>query len=80
MNSSLEKKTLEAQSSITMTILLVSFSMLFGTLFLGYLIYRFRADQRPPMGINYTNVWIPTLSTLLIIMSSFSFYMFEKNN
>ncbi|MAW07004.1 MAG: hypothetical protein CME61_01845 [Halobacteriovoraceae bacterium] len=79
MNSSLEKKTLEAQSSITMTILLVSFSMLFGTLFLGYLIYRFRADQWPPMGINYTNVWIPTLSTMLIIMSSFSFYMFEKN-
>ena len=66
-----EQKALEVQSSITMTILLVSFSMLFGTLLLGYLIYRARSAQRPPMGVEVPGFYAPSLSTFFIILSSF---------
>lgn len=74
-----EQKALEVQSSITMTILLVSFSMLFGTLLLGYLIYRARAAQWPPMGVEVPGLYAPSLSTFFIILSSAFYYLMENS-
>jgi len=74
-----EEKTLEIQSSITMTILLVSFSMLFGTLLLGYMIYRARATQWPPMGVEIPSLFAPSLSTLFIVLSSISYFLMESS-
>ena len=74
-----EQKALEVQSSITMTILLVSFSMLFGTLLLGYLIYRARATQWPPMGVEVPGLYAPSLSTFCIILSSAFYHLMESS-
>jgi cytochrome c oxidase subunit III len=79
MNELTGKKTLEVQSSITMTILLVSFSMLFGTLILGYLIFRARAVQWPPMGVTIPGLFAPSLSTAFILLSSFSYFLMESS-
>ena len=75
--SSAENKTLQAQSSITMTILLVSFSMLFGTLVLGYSVYRARAAVWPPMGMTLPGLLAPTLSTVFIGLSSLTYFLME---
>ena len=66
------------QSSITMTVLLISFSMLFGTLFLGYMVYRVRATVWPPMGMNDIGLFYPSFSTFVIFFSSVTYYIFEK--
>tara|TARA_B100000925_G_C22002948_1_gene472195 strand:+ start:161 stop:733 length:573 start_codon:yes stop_codon:yes gene_type:complete len=79
MNELTENKTLEAQSSITMTILLVSFSMLFGTLFLGYLIFRARSAQWPPMGVTIPGLFAPSLSTGIIALSSLTYFLMESS-
>jgi cytochrome c oxidase subunit 3 len=66
------------QSSITMTVLLISFSMLFGTLFLGYMVYRVRATVWPPMGMSEIGLFYPSFSTVVIFLSSITYYFFEK--
>ena len=75
----LETRKIESvQSSITMTILLISFSMLFGTLLMGYMIYRVRATVWPPMGMNDLGILYPTISSILIGLSSLTYVIFEK--
>lgn len=69
----------EATSSITMVVVLVSFSMLFATLFLAYAIYRFQAPVWPPMGMNKVNLFIPSLSTIIAISGSLVFYFFNRD-
>lgn len=69
----------EATSSISMVVVLVSFSMLFATLFLAYAIYRFQAPVWPPMGMNRVNLFIPTLSTIIAISGSLVFYFFNRD-
>ena len=76
----MEKDIKQIQSSITMTVLLVSFSMLFATLFLGYFVFRVRSTVWPPMGMTDINLYYPTLSTLIILLSSGFYYLFEKNH
>lgn len=66
------------QSSITMIVLLISFSMLFGTLFLGYMVYRVRATVWPPMGMNDLSLLYPLISTVIILFSSLSYFLFEN--
>ncbi|MDD0854517.1 cytochrome c oxidase subunit 3 [Halobacteriovorax sp. GB3] len=65
-------------SSIGMIVLLVSFSMLFATLLLGYAIYRLTSDVWPPMGMQRVPLFLPTVSTFIIAVSSLSLWKFEK--
>lgn len=68
-----EKKVV---SSVAMTMVLVSFSMLFATFFLGYAAYRFTSPVWPPMGMERPPM--PLLSTAFILLSSISFMFFES--
>lgn len=65
-------------SSIGMIFLLVSFSMLFATLLLGYAIYRVTADEWPPMGMQRVPLFLPTVSTFIIALSSLALWKFEE--
>lgn len=66
-------------SSIAMTMTLVSFSMLFATLFLGYISYRLTSEIWPPVGMKRLNLGLPTISTVLILLSSFAYLLFENS-
>ena len=61
-----------------MLVLLVSLSMLFVTLMMGYLFFRLTSDVWPPMGLPKADLFFPTVSTLVIILSSLSYAYFEK--
>ena len=64
-------------NSIAMIITLVSFTMLFAVFFLGYAIFRFNAQEWPPMGMDRVGLGIPSLSTLLIVLSSVTLVVME---
>ena len=66
------------QSSVTMTVVLITFSMLFATLCMGYMVLRFRSAVWPPMGMTKIGLTIPSLSTLIIFLSSLSYSRFES--
>lgn len=72
------------QVSIGGTVILVSFAMLFATLFLGYAIYRFSNKTWPPEGFGNISVLMPSISSLFILLSSvfleYSHKSFLKNN
>ena len=74
------EKGKEIQSSISMIVILISLSMLFATLLLGYLIYRVRASEWPPMGMSDIPSTYAILSTLFIFASSLTFGKFEQLN
>jgi len=63
-------KRAEMQNDLAMTVVLVSAAMLFVTLFMGYGIYRSSAAIWPPTGFNPISLLLPTLSTVLIAISS----------
>lgn len=54
-----------------MTMVLISGTMLFATLLMGYAIYRTSATAWPPMGTEPVNVVLPLLSTITIFFSSY---------
>ena len=64
-------------NSIAMIITLVSFTMLFAVFFLGYAIFRFNAQEWPPMGMDRVGLGIPSLSTLFIVLSSVTLVIME---
>lgn len=66
------------QHSIAMTVTLISFGMLFASLFLGYFLVRFNAPTWPPVEIQDMPKLLPFLSTLVIGLSSFTYYLMEK--
>ena len=66
------------QHSVAMTVTLVSFGMLFAALFLGYFLLRFNSAVWPPMEIEGMPRLMPAVSTLVIALSSWAFYTFEK--
>jgi len=68
----------EIISSISMTVILISFSMLFASLFLGYIYYRANQSIWPPMGMDRLSLTYPLLSTFCIVMSSVFYLMSEK--
>ena len=68
------------QSSIAMTVTLISFGMLFASLFLGYFLVRFNAPVWPPVEIQNLPKLLPFLSTLVIALSSLSYYKMEKSS
>jgi len=65
-------------NSIAMTICLISFTMLFAVLFLGYGIFRSNALEWPPMGMERVDLFIPSVSTLIICLSSLTFWCVES--
>ena len=84
MSSAIAKESFNNQSegekvmsSIGMIILLISFSMLFLTLFMGYAVYRLTATTWPPMGMSELPRLQAHFSTGLIITSSIGYYFFE---
>ena len=66
-------------SSIAMVVTLVSFGMLFLTLMMSFALFRFSNPVWPPAGMEKPSLVIPTISTLIIILSSIFYVNFEKN-
>ncbi len=69
----------ELQNNLAMTVTLISGAMLFTTLFMGYAIYRTSADQWPPLGVGRVSLVLPTVSTLMILVSSWFAYQVRLN-
>ncbi|EPZ50422.1 cytochrome c oxidase, subunit III [Bacteriovorax sp. BAL6_X] len=81
MNQVMSNKELEARkitSSIAMIVLLVSFTMLFASMLLGYSVYRLTVDVWPPMGMPRIPLTIPVVSTIVIALSSVTLVLFES--
>lgn len=70
------------QVSVGGGVIMISFAMLFATLFLGYAIYRFSHPVWPPQGFQNISVFWPSISTAVIAISSifleWSYAAFEK--
>lgn len=66
------------KNSVAMTVTLISFGMLFATLFLGYFLVRSNAPVWPPVEIEGMPKLLPFASTLVMLMSSLTYYWFEK--
>lgn len=66
------------QHSIAMTVTLISFGMLFASLFLGYFLVRFNTATWPPVEIQGMPKLLPFLSTLVIGLSSYTYHLMEK--
>jgi len=73
-----ERMGRQITSSIAMTVVLVAFSMLFASLFLGFTVFRFTSPVWPPMGFERIDLFLPTVSTIIIALSSFSFWKFQN--
>jgi cytochrome c oxidase subunit 3 len=69
----------ELPGSIAMIVALVSFSMLFATLFLGYSIFRLTSEIWPPAGMARIPLTIPTVSTFIVLLSSFFSWLLERD-
>lgn len=67
-----------AVSSVAVLTALVSFTMLFATLMLGFVIYRLTTPVWPPQGMKRPDLVLPMLSTLTIVISSFCYIKFEE--
>ncbi len=66
-------------SSIAMIMALISFSMLFATLMLGYFAFRFTSEVWPPLGMERITLGLPTMSTAIILISSLFYLGFESS-
>lgn len=66
-------------NGVGMIIVLVSFTMLFMTLMMGFAVYRLTAPVWPPQGMVRPSLLLPVLSTLAIFFSSVSYYWYEKD-
>lgn len=78
MNIELANDGKRMASAIAMTVVLVSFSMLFASLFLGYFYYRITATVWPPAGMEKIGLFYPALSTFFIVLSSISYQGFAS--
>lgn len=67
-------------SSIGMLVTIISFSMLFATLFLGFFLYRFQTSQWPPMNLDRVDQFFPALSSIFIISSSWFYEVFKNKS
>ena len=74
----LDLKKQRVVSSIVVTTLLVSFSLLFATLFLMYVLFRMTSMVWPSGGLGIPHIWWAGMSTLIILVSSFSLDRFYK--
>lgn len=65
-------------NSIGMTVLLVSFAMLFASMLLGYFVYRMSSESWPPMGMEPMPITFPLISTAMIVISSLTYSFFAS--
>lgn len=68
----------EIQHGLGMTMVLISGTMLFATLLMGYAVYRTSATAWPPVGTLPVKLGFPVLSTLTILLSSFFMHKVRK--
>ena len=61
-----------------MTVLLTGFSMFFATLLMGYGIFRTSNEFWPPVGFSKISLLIPSISTALIVLSSFFCFQIKR--
>lgn len=80
MNTNKAQDLKYIQSSVGMTVTLISFGMLFATLFLGYFLVRFNSPTWPPIEIQGMPQLVPFLSTLVMVLSSVTYYLFETKS
>jgi cytochrome c oxidase subunit III len=66
------------QSSVAMTVALISWGMLFATMFLGYFLVRFNSPVWPPVEIEDLPQLLPLVSTLTMLLSSLTYWWMEK--
>ena len=66
------------QNSVAMTVTLISFGMMFASLFLGYFLVRFNSPVWPPAEIEGLPQLLPFLSTVVMALSSYTYFQFEK--
>jgi cytochrome c oxidase subunit III len=66
------------QHSVAMTVTLISFAMMFASLFLGYFLVRFNSATWPPVEIENRPMLLPFLSTLVICISSWTYSKFQN--
>jgi cytochrome c oxidase subunit 3 len=67
------------QNSIAMTVTLISFGMMFATMFLGYCLVRFNTPIWPPVEIQGMPKLLPLISTLVMGLSSYTYYLMERS-
>jgi len=65
-------------SSIGLMVTIISFGMLFATLFLGFAVFRINSPVWPPMGFKRPDLFYPVLSTIIIGVSSFFIEKFSR--
>ncbi len=66
------------RNSVAMTVTLISFGMMFASLFLGYFLMRSNAAVWPPVELQNLPKLLPFLSTLILAASSFTYFKFER--
>ncbi len=71
-------KRVELQNNLAMTVTIVMGSMLFATLFMGYAIYRSNSLVWPPLGIPKVSLLVPTISSMVISLSSWFLFQVRK--
>ncbi len=67
----------EFQNSVAMTVTLISFGMMFATLFLGYMLVRFNSPTWPPVEIQDMPKLLPLMSTLVMALSSLAYWKMQ---
>lgn len=68
------------RNSVAMTVTLISFGMMFASLFLGYFLVRFNSAVWPPVEIENLPKLLPFLSTLVMGLSSLTYYKMETTD
>jgi cytochrome c oxidase subunit 3 len=68
------------RNSLAINVALISWAMLFATLFLGYAIYRSSANVWPPMGLTKISLVYPGISTLIVLISSYFAFLTRKSS
>lgn len=66
-------------NTLAITVALISWAMLFASLFLAYAVFRFSAASWPPVGFQKISLFWPTVSLVVTLASSGSFYLCMKS-
>ncbi len=69
----------DLQNNLATTVVLISGTMLFATLLMGYSIYRSSSPVWPPAGAVRAPLGYPILSTITILLSSWFSYKVKQN-
>ncbi len=69
------KAQTQKSHQIALSVALISWGMLFATLFLGYAVYRFQMPQWPTAGVRTAPLQWPIISTILVVLSSVSCHL-----